>query len=841
MLTVPAHTRLGDVTVFRDDTDFFRFYAVPDAPRVRVGDDGRPVLLLVAYAVSDDQRATRPDLPTGGGYLVLDTVFEVPAEDLPALAEALAPTVAADWARLRAGTPEERARPGVAGTDAPPDVVFASPTWTSSTVRLDTSQATALVAARVTEGTSSLLTGNVASFNLDLTTLGADLVAQVLTAPEGGPDLIPLQVGYDLTCWARLPPASIHLEVDAAKLHSYVHQQTVSRGIDGCTPYEYERAVVDEESLTLSGAVTVQIDTGSGSLPDAVVAELRGYAFETLKQLVQSTFFTERAPAPPAPGEPPIAPPLTWGERTLVRRDLDSQTMSISLDLEQSSVVEWPLHPRGALRGLVDDPAGHVRRIPLDDPFFANLVVDVEVFADWAQTDHVDVELEHGTGADRRTTVLTLHDARRADRWTVGLLDPSREYRYRHRAVRAGAVPGPFTPWAASTAPRLPLSVPSPGVVWAEATAGSIDWSAVSSVQVGFAYEDPSHGVPREEAVVVLTAERREGSWERRVDAPVTAPVLHRTRFFLLSGDVGEEGEWAPVPGPRVVVNQPRESVLSVRLAPTGTAWRTDLVSVLVDLEYPDAGDGAGARDTFELRSMGEAATWRVYLRDASRRGYRHRWLASFADGTTATQGWTDNPGDPVLPVRVDRPGLLAVVNADLLDPVAAPLTEVSLRHDPTGATTTLLFRDRAPQTWVVAAPAGSPTRFTYRVTHFPADAEPVELPERVDTDTMIVLPPYRPAAGAELVVPVIGWLVDYALTPGVVVDLRYDDATAHEAAVIPLSDALRSAEWRIPVPGARISGLTYRLTYLTTGTPRVGEWTTADAPRVIVPALVPA
>jgi hypothetical protein len=859
MLSVPARTSVGDLTIYADDTDFWRFYAIPLTPRVRADADGDPVFLLLTYALSDEERREHPELPTGGGYLSFDTVFEATGPSLAAARAELQPQVDAEWDRLRNGSEQDRARPGVAGTNQPPRLEFSTPTWTAGSVKLDAPQTDRLVSARVAAGEPSLLAGNVASFNLDLTTQGAQLMEDSLT---GDPDqATPLQVAYDLSFWARLPPARIHMEVDSERMHEYVRKQVISRGFDlgWCTTYDYDHSDITEESLVLSGAVTVQIDTGSGSLPDDVIAELRGYAFDTLKQIVQSTFFQpapqQAPPELPAPGtlSPAIYHFRPWDDPVLMVRDFDKQTMSVSLDLEQSSVVAWPIHPRATLTGLVgDDPAErrrYVKRVALDDPFFADLRVEVEVHTDFGAVDHVEVQLEHsGTDSDgaprlERTTLTFTGPASQV--WSIPLFGDGPTYRSRHRVVLASGQAGPFTEWETSTSRRLVISLESPGVVQADVLAGNVDFERlVASVQVTFAYEDTAHGVPRDERTVVLTRQSPNGTYRRPIGVPKQAPLRYRVRFDLLTGDVIEDEEWRTVAGAQVVVNQPAESVLRVSLLPSGNGW-AGVIAVMVDLRHEDP-DGRVVTDTIGLRSLDEFQTWQVYLKDKTARAYRYRWTASFVNGDLVKQDWTDNPGDPVLPVTLERSGVDVLVVPDALDFLASPLTEVTLRWlggTPGGAApprTTLLFRERVPQTWHVEVPHASPVALAWTATHFPVDRDPVVLAERTENDPVVVLPAYRPAVPGLLEVRIIGTLVNYTETPIVAVDLAYDDDEngVHATHSVTLDTDNRATGWAQPIKDARAVGFRYRITWFDkTGHPKQGEWSDSLVPRIVIPA----
>lgn len=838
MLCVPALTEVPGLTIYGDDTDFWRFYAIPNEPRIRE-QDGEPVLLLISYAVSDEERAAHPELPPGGGYLSLDTVLAPTEEQLAEATTALQARVDERWAQLRSGSAEDQARPGVAGTTEPPRVDFSTPTFTGGAVTLDAPQSAHLVSARMAAGTPTLLAGNVASFNLDLTPDGAQFIAQSLAAGEDAP--APLQVAYDLSFWARLPAARIHMSVDATRMHEYIRKQLAGRGIDHCTTYDYDHSDVTEESLNLSGAVTVQIDTGSGSLPEAVISELRAYAFDTLKQLVQSTFFQ------PAPQQPPPAgggPRLhIWRDPTLVVKDLDTQTMNVTLDLEQSSVVAWQVHPRATLTGVVGSDeasrARHIRKLALDDPFFSDVVVDTEVFTDFTLVDHVEVELSYtGTDGDgeprHEGTVLTFQEPG-AQRWSVRRFADAATYRWRHRVVFPAGAVGAWSDWQASDSPRLPVSVPSPGVVRAVATVGNVDFETlVASAQVTFAYGDPEHGVPEEQGVVVLTRDTPTLAYQRSIGVPRSAPLRYRIRFDLIGGDVIEPDGWDEVVGEQVVVNQPAESVLRVNLLPTGNGWH-DVVAVFITLEHRD-GEGHVTTATFDLRSNEEFRTWQVYLRDRSMRAYRYRWTASFKDGSTATQDWAENPGDPVLSIPLVRTGVEVVVVPDTVDFTACPLVEVTLRSAVPAAATSMIFRDRVPQVWYVPGAQADTLELSVQITQFPATGEPVHLPVRTERDPVVVLPAFeRQAAGIRSVIA-LGPLVDYTVTPLVGVDIEAG-AGPDEVGALTLRDEERTAEWSF-AQGSQFSSYRYRITYFDkAGAPAEGPWLTTTVPRIVVPA----
>jgi hypothetical protein len=734
-------------------------------------------------------------------------------------------------------------------------VELASPTWTGGKVRLLAPQAAELVQATVTEGEPSLLAGNVAVFNLGLTADGADLLHRLLVAPDGSGagDLVPLQVRYDLTCWARLPAVGVHVRIDAQKIHEYVARQLEGRGLGYCTGSELDQADLASETVAVSGIVDVQVDTGTGSVPDAVVAQLRDYALETVKRLIESRFFDDGPPAVAAAPVPAGFAPA-WGRQRWFRRDFDQATMRLDFDLQQRSVVEWPIHPQATLRtGLTGRSAEEMQRfvrvLRLDSPFYGQLHLTVRAFTDFQVVESVEVEVEYagddetGTHQVKRTSFTLTGGA--AQTWSVGLLGNERSYRYRYRVGFPGRPRGPFGEWVPSNSPDLNIAVPAPGAVDVSVVRGDVDLAdLVDSVQVLLAYEDQALGVAREEATIVLDAARREGRYRRMIYEPVRNPVRYRTRFKLRSGEVREDADWRDAEGPQITVNQSFDDLLRVTLAPSGDGW-DDLRQAMVDLRLRGPDGRLVAEDTIVLTSREESKSWRVLLEDGATREFEYRWTATFRDGRLVHLPWRSSADPkvqetlPTLPVHIANPGIKVVVLGDVLDFQTCPLTEVTLRYDQNGTRDqeTFVFRDKAPQVWRIDAPEGAPVDFTYQVTHTPADDDPVTLASVRELDTVVVLPRHRARRPGPFTVQVVGALVDYAATPTVLVDLAYPDHQApQETTSLTLDQQTRTVTWTVHVKDLDLKGFDYRITYLSPGRPaHQTAWAGEVAPRVVV------
>lgn len=858
MLQVPAFTEINGVTIYSDDTLFYKFYQVASAPHIRTDSNGDPVFLLVKYAISDEDRLADPTLPAGGGYLNFDIQFDVPDSELAEISKQLQPIVNAQWQQFRNGTAADRNRPGVAGTTAPPKVEFGTPTWTGGKVAMDAPQAKELVDARVSEAEPSLLSGNIAVFNMDLTPAGATFMQRTLTQPDGsGIDLTPIQVRYELKFWARLPSVRIHIKADSKKIHSYIQKILDGRGVDYCTTYEFQHTDLTQDSIKMTGAIEVQIDTGSGSLPDSVIDELRRYSLELVKQMIQSNFFSSQPPAKTSEGNGTIKADISGDNaKKYFKSTYNSDEMKIELDLEQRSVVEWVINPQATLQTFfqgmtADEIKKYVREIPLDDDFFKNLQLNVRAFTDFNDPNLANVEVQvhyEGTGADGQTQskdktfTFTGMDVQK---WSPALIGGKREYLYRYRVGFKNMDAGPFTDWTSSKSTDLNISVPAPGKVDIIVLAGDVDFDMlVENVQVTLAYEDEEIGVPREEYVVKLSATRQEVCYERVILKPFRKQVQYRARWHMKSGEVREDADWQTIPGRQLVVNQSFEDLLRVSLMPVGDGW-DDVVAANIELEYKDlANNYIVTPEPIMLKSKEEFKTWRVFLLDRNQRDFRYRTKISYKNGHFEDSGWLEGSGSGTYPIEARRKGLKILMLADMLDFDVCPVTEVHLKYKSAGVNLeeTFKFTDKTSLTWNINVPQGAPVEYLSQVTHYPTAAPAVILEETMEHDTVMVIPPYRSPEGGKISVQVFATLVDFSATPIVTLDLYYDDVNNNVHAIGALTfDNPASQSWEVEVRDINQKQFSYVLTYYTAdGVAHPMPTKAQDVPRIIIPRYNP-
>jgi hypothetical protein len=799
MLTAPAITTVNGVTVWGDDTDFFKCYLTSAHPRLRLDANGDPVFLLVQYAISDEDRLANPSLPDGAGYMNFDVSFQVTPEEEEAARVEMQKQVDAEWERRRNGTEEERNSHGVLGTTEPPRVEFAAPTYTGGTVNMFAPQSELLVDAMVASGTPDLMSGNIAVFSMDLTEAGSEFMRQTLTG-EGGSDLAPIQIASSYTFLARLPPCAISVHCESKRIYDQTRQYMDGAGIDHCTTYQFQNTDMNTIMAEATGLIEVKIDPGSASVPDEVLQELRQYALDMMQQMIESRLFTDD-PSEGYFAEFPDGPPDEVLERErghqrrnknskkYFRKNYDELKMNFSLDLQQHSVVEWKINPQSTLevffRGKTpEEMKKFVRKIRLDSPFFQNLDLTVKVFGDFENSnlEAVEVALKYAAvdfDGQRRSHEHTLTFTElKAQTWSPSLIGSSRQVEYRVRTKLKGRDWGQFSEPKRTSSNSINVAVASPGTVQRTVAAGALDFATLElqSVEVMLSYEDPELGVPRQEGSVLLTEKLQSGEFSARIDAEPRQPVLYRRRFNFKSGEVIEDDEPLESRSQTLFINHPFDEVMEVRLMPVGPGWR-EVVQATVELFYEDIENDLRHSDAVTLKTLEDLRVWTVRLRDPDRTDFRYGVNVSYRDGGFEEVPIVEHSGGGVLPIKVREPRTTEVVLVpNRLDFAEAPLTKVVMTHPASGTTSTFTFTEPSRASWTVPVRPDEPLSYTAEVTHFPEDGDPVTLDPTTETDSAFIVPPYAAPKPGQLKVELRPTLIDFTKTPLVTVDVLYED-----------------------------------------------------------------
>ena len=854
MLKIPAIRKIGDVTVYEDDTVWSRFYLLPSIPSIRRDKNGQPVFLLAIYHFSDQARETRADLPGGGGYMNFDVQFAVSEAETTAAVAELQKWVNEEYARRRLD-PAYRNLPEYAAI-RPPTVELADPLLSGGKVSMETTQSAALATARFAEAPASLVSGSTAVFNIDLTEMGASFMKDLMVDSEGRGtiDLTPVQVIYDLKMWARMPPVLITVKGDSARIQSTL--QAVSQSQNNCTPREIEKfreTGVNSASLRESGYIEVHIDKGDASLPEEAMLELQKFALDLFDKMIESRFLEpvkqDSAAAEPLgfEGDLPASPFRT--SRVKLRQSLDVATMKLEIKVDRSQVVEWPLVGEATMEtffsGASKEEIGrHVVTIIPDD--FNTLGVTVQVFVNFEQSQLQAVEVqteytsEDSTGVVRTTPgAYTFRTgATEAKRFDPAVIEGKREYRYRYRVILDDGSVGEYTPWAASTNRALNIAVIDPGKLSLDVSAAGLNWDLLRDVAVHLAYLEAAGAPPVAEHTFELTAAAATRKWEQRLTASTGGYIeAQATYFFKEDKVVKGDPQKLAVTDNLFVVPPPQVDLLNVGLLPAGD-W-SDVAQAAVSLEY-DAAGGLVYDKTFRFTKIEEFAEWAVLLRDPARRGFRYRTIVVYKNGTPDDSLWKSAEGDQTIAIQVKGvPKLRVNVLSNLVDFKSTPAVTVSLSYS--DQRKTLSFTEPKAQLWETPLQADGSREYAYEVTWFPADGDPILYgPVRTAETELFVRKAQTPKAG-KLDVIVRGFAVDYTVTPYVDVTLSVKRDGGDLRKTIALAADQKNQTWSVDVGDGSQRRYHYEVVYnFADGSRKTGASGDSEDPVISVTAYRP-
>lgn len=868
MLLIPSFRRIGDLTVYQDDAQWTRFYPLPSIPRVRLDRKGRPVFLLTLYHFSDQEREANPEAARGGGFMNFDVQLAPEPAALEAARTELQAWVDEEYARRRAD-PTYSGRPEYAQEQAP-RVEFADPLLCGGTVRMDTTQSDALVTRRLAESNASLVAGSNAAFNVDLTENGASFMKQLLTEPggDGRTDLTPVAVGYDLRMWARLPPVTITVTGDSSRIQSTLKSLSEQRGDNPCTPFEIEtfrENTVNSARLVETGAVEVRIDKGDALLPEEAVTALQDYALQLFDTMLAERFlapadgdtrplsFDDARPATPTPapaGALVLRPwrAFLWGSqvgRYKVQETLNEANMHLSIRIERSQVVEWPMSARATLEtffaGMSAAEIGrHVVELRTED--FDTLGVTVRCFVDFAKTPFqaVEVQLEYSADDDRGQTHVTpasftfsAANADTAQRFDPSVIGGRRDYRYRWCAIYDDGTRGEPTPWQSSTSRALNLAVADPGGLDLEVSAATLNWDLLRSVRVDLGYTDPQDSTVTAQRSFELTKLVPSRRWQQSLRRTPQSPVSARITYFLADEKVLE--------GPNLMVDAtqsllpvppPQVDVLNVTLMPSGD-W-SEVVQALVQTRY-DAGEGRIYDRVFRFTAIDQLADWAVLLRDATQRSFSYKTTVSYKSGSRDESPWVTATGDQAVPIEAKGvPKLRVNVHTVLVDFARTPVVQVDMSYGEQHRT--LAFTEKKAQAFEAPLAADSARDYGYEITWFPASGAPIRSGlQRGNSTELAVTAAVLPTAG-KLEIMVRGFAVDFTATPFVDVALAWQDGAREERKTVVLTKDKPMDTWSVDIGDRSQRRYRYAVTYnLADGTRVPGASGETDDPVVSV------
>lgn len=627
--------------IYGDDGEYWRFYVIPEVPRVRMDRNNNPVFLLTKYRFSDEDRRDNPELPKGGGFLVFDVELSIPNDNRERLMAHLNQRVQEEWRR--------RGRRDADAEYTGPEAVIASPEWTAGTTDFYVVDDPNLVKGHLTGEQTSMIGSNVAIFNATLTSAGATYMQKTLVDPggEGGTDLANVQVKYNVSFWARLPPARIYAFARSREIYQSVASVWHDYEGRGCNE---DISVTSEHYWSYaqqSDAMTLRIDTGAYEVDDDGIKELRSFVMNQFTTWISEVMLQKAEHTDPAFADIEDIYASTDDVYRL-RTESSVENKTFLLNTTMTSITEKELHPQATLQTFfkgfsAEQMQQFVREVDLNDAFFTDIVLDVRAFARFDDSlAYVKVDVDYGGDVQSHTFHQGELDAVKMQ-W--GMVNGEREYRYRYElGFSAEAEERKIvTSWQAETTRELNILVPDTGTVAVDVLAGNIDWKEiVQSVQVQLRYEDGANGVDPEGTTAILTEDSKSDSWKYVIYTKREKPVSYTQTFFLKDDQqIVIEGE---AHDRRLVVNEPLINTVNANFVAAGDLETAR--QVIVDMLYEDPDDPTYRKlHTQVLNKDADFYTWRILVKNNEQDRFKYRYTVIPKDPDLPTYTFPESGG----------------------------------------------------------------------------------------------------------------------------------------------------------------------------------------------------
>jgi hypothetical protein len=713
MLLVEKVQMIEGVAVYADDTDRRTFYLLPETPRFRLDEAGRPVFRFFKYR----DPIPREGADAGGGFVVFDAEFAVDEARRERIVEALRQQV-----------------PG--GGEIKVGIVH----WAKGTARINISSAAGDFVQSVWNPVSpSLFGNNITPFTIELTQKGATFFEQALQGRGGF-----VQVAYEMSAWVKLPPVTGTASFSSRKFYDFVQD---AKDDAGCGDDEFVNKI--REKVRSKEIMKVDITSGLGAEPK-VVGQIRQSLYDTLEQTVAKKMTEQLGQYD---GDRGVLEDYEKVTREYHKVKIDSFSYTIT----ENSAALWPFNPGGTLPNITSlvDRSGnpirwedHASIIDLDDPFFRQFRLDVRVEGDLENLpiNSVDVHVEFD--GDRTYTEDYHFDEKSTVQRFVCFSDgkPS-DFRYRYRVNFENSARAYEVPMQQDNAKLLTINIDDTGLLLVDVRKGDLDFTTIPTAVVTVRYE-PVNGAPIEEQFVVDQA-HPEHRLERAIFEARTKPVRYRIDYRTADGK--------PLSTPwqetsrQIAVNSPFRDQRHIRIRAAGNL-ETEVESVFLDLAYTDTANDYRQTSNCVLKKGAPDEEWVFPVIDLGGGVVTFSGTVKRYDGSIESIPVTTAVTDTIVAGEVFAATFAVQVDPGIVDFSQAALVRVELRHgaDPaTAQARDVVARDNAtlPAVWTVELQdRTAPRTYTWSATYYLKDGTTRSVPAGESDDLVLVLPAMPPA-----------------------------------------------------------------------------------------------
>lgn len=675
--TIQVNNR--NFVVWGDDLQDNKFYVLPSAPRFRI-QNGKPVFQFLKYR-SPIERSDGPM----GGLCVFDVELAI-----------------ADGDRLQISEQLKQLK----GKN---QIEFGAISYTKGEVRLNVQDLShSMVDSVVSPGKPSLFGNNVATFSVELNPPGTALFWNALGGPvqsgessEGGI----ITVFYDLWFSAMLPPATVTVTFKSEQLRDF--SRKVDRNMWGRTTKE---TVKDEWSQVQNGGIDVRFaSTWNDPEEEAQLKEaLREWGRNTMNEMVSQQLKVDLNEAD-----------KRFSTDADERESMIKNVSDFSRTYKESSAVEYNLTPQGTLQNVTTliDEAGnrlvsnsdlgkYFRTVDLDDPFFKQVRLGVNINADYDQLKIFDVlvDLKYAnknmitTDANAQIKEGLRFDASKPGMQFVAAYQEGdvREVTYSYTINYKGQSKAFRSPTYTETSGYVTIGVDDTGVFLVNGYAKGVDFNFVKSAQVSIRYQDTAQNITVPEKQFLLDRQNSEFRIVEPIFAPRDKPFEYKV-LYRMQDDSEFTQDWQSYQANDFYLNDPFVEVRTYSIKAVGSLTKID--AIFLDLSY--SGDDNGYRQVKKLTldSQNRSFDWKVPMINPAKGQVTYSGYIQYSDGNTEDIPATTATGSTIRVGKIREGVLEGTVSADGVDfENRVARAKITLLYDKQKKTFT--FRDEDEEDW---------------------------------------------------------------------------------------------------------------------------------------------
>jgi hypothetical protein len=607
------------VTVYGDDEKDYLYYILPDSPRFRLDENGKPVFKFLKYK-TPIERQVAPANGTGaaqtakkGGFCNFDVEFVVSEEKEKKVKEALEAQLADKTKKIEIGRLSY-----IGGTAS----------------LLITTADNKLVEKLNAVGKPSLYGKNISSFSLELSEDGAPVFEQAL---QGGGGFV--QVAYALRTYARLQGATVNFSIDSSSSHTFVDDVKASEGTSFWHDGKFEEKIEDVISRTESNYIKIDFGAISETAKDSV----REWAHEQFAEAVRRKIDIIK----PIPDDGRGNKASGGRDTTSLLNILQSEDFSIQQTYAENTSIEWSINPNGTLPNITTlpgwneaDKKKYFDSVSTEDPFFKSIEVRSRVNADFANLPIYNVTVLVDYDEPRSFVFNSADTVQRYQRYLKA--DQTRKYKYKYEVNYKNSSKSFKSPEIESESSDLSIGIDDLGLLLVNVEAdATLDFSKVSSARVSFRYEDTKNSIGKIEKTFSLASDKKTFAFQEVLGKPWTEPYEYQIEY-IVNGRKLTKG-WEKASAKQLFVGSPFSEKKSYRLIGQGFS---KIKTIYLDMVYEEVANKHRQTQSVSITENAAPAPWEVQTIDPQAGKLTYTGSIVYQDGTLEDIPLTECPVD---------------------------------------------------------------------------------------------------------------------------------------------------------------------------------------------------